>query len=119
MARGAESKSQIMNKILDTFDGAFLYNDGKEIRIPLTENGEQVQIKVTLTCAKDNVVPGADNALPGTSSAAVASNVTNSSYHFGTTMSATVTEQKEIKPTIEPTAEEKANVKSLLEALGL
>ena len=29
------------------------------------------------------------------------------------------TENKEIKPVVEPTAEERANVKSLLEALGL
>lgn len=112
MARGAESKTLITNRIIETFEGAFLYNDGKEIRIPLKENGEDVQIKVTLTCAKDNVVQGGENILPG-------AELKNESYHFGNTLQAAVTENKEIKPVVEPTAEEKANVKSLLEALGL
>lgn len=116
MAKGQVSKAQITNKLLEIFDGAFLYNDGKEIRIPMIEDGNEVQIKVALTCAKDNVIPGADNALPG---AAAQTKTDNSVYTFGTTMSATVTENKEIKPVVEPTAEERANVKSLLEALGL
>ena len=65
MAKGAESKSFVTKKILETFAGSFSYNDGKEIRIPLVEGGEQVQIKVTLTCAKENVEMGADAAIPG------------------------------------------------------
>ena len=75
MAKGTESKSYITKKILETFEGSFLYNDGKEIRIPLKEDGEICQIKVTLTCAKTNVsiedstpaefkeAPAADNEL--------------------------------------------------------
>ena len=58
MARGAEAKQIITDKILQTFEGAFIY--GKEIRVPLQENGERVEIKVTLTCAKENV-GGNDN----------------------------------------------------------
>lgn len=65
MARGAQAKSEVMTKILATFAGSFTYNDGKEIRIPCSEAGEMVQIKVTLTCAKENVEIGADNAMPG------------------------------------------------------
>ena len=59
MARGAEEKLQIQNQILETFNGAFVY--GKEIRIPVGD----VQIKVVLTCAKDNVAAGADKMIPG------------------------------------------------------
>ena len=59
MARGAEEKLQIQNQILETFNGAFIY--GKEIRIPVGD----VQIKVVLTCAKDNVAAGADETIPG------------------------------------------------------
>ena len=33
MAKGAESKVRVMNKILETFDGSFLYNNNKEILI--------------------------------------------------------------------------------------
>ena len=59
MARGAEEKLQIQNQILETFNGAFIY--GKEIRVPVGD----VQIKVVLTCAKDNVAAGADEMIPG------------------------------------------------------
>ena len=59
MARGAEEKLQIQNQILETFNGAFVY--GKEIRVPVGD----VQIKVVLTCAKDNVAAGADETIPG------------------------------------------------------
>lgn len=51
--KGAESKKKITDKILETFEGAFL-ND-KEIRIPMVEGGSEVQIKVTLTAAKENI----------------------------------------------------------------
>jgi hypothetical protein len=63
MAKGAEAKQIITQKILETFEGSFPYD--KEIRIPIQENGETVQIKVTLTCAKVNVENGADSAVPG------------------------------------------------------
>ena len=59
MAREAEEKLQIQNQILETFNGAFVY--GKEIRVPVGD----VQIKVVLTCAKDNVAAGADETIPG------------------------------------------------------
>ena len=45
-ARGSEAKEFITKKLLETFDGSFLYNNGKEIRIPVTENGENLQIKI-------------------------------------------------------------------------
>ena len=54
-ARGSILKAEISKKIIDTFPNSFLYNDGKEIRINGTENGEPLQIKVTLTCAKVTV----------------------------------------------------------------
>ncbi len=99
MAKGQESKNIIMQKILATFENSFQYD--KEIRIPLMENGEEVQIKVTLTAAKTNVSPNGENALPGEVS---------ENLNFG-----------EVK-TKEPTTvsqEEKNNVASLLQSLGL
>ena len=65
MAKGAEAKQAVIEKILKEFEGSFLYNGGKEIRIPYEENGNEIQIKVSLTCAKDNVCPGEDKILPG------------------------------------------------------
>lgn len=92
MARGAESKAKVIAKILETFDGAFEY--GKELRIPLTEDGERVEIKVTLTCAKVNVggddVQGSVNETP--------------------------TNVETLTP---PSAEEKANIEDLMNRLGI
>jgi hypothetical protein len=82
------------------FPGSFQYD--KEIRVPVMENGEEVQIKVVLTAAKVNVTNGADTALPG---------------DFPAPVNAPITPEK--SGPIEPTAEEKANVSALLRKLGL
>lgn len=55
MARGANSKQLVINKIMEIYPEAFLYNGGKELRIPFEEDGERVEIKVALSCAKTNV----------------------------------------------------------------
>ena len=52
-AKGSDEKIVVTKGILEKFEGAFVYNDGKEIRIPIGD----VQIKVALTCAKENVSP--------------------------------------------------------------
>ena len=93
MARGSVAKEQITKKILETFDGAFIV-DGKEIRIPVTEGGDLVQIKVTLTAAKVNI----DAATPSQATS-TASNATPAAAQI--------------------TADEKAAVVSLVEKLGL
>ena len=59
MARGQEEKLIVINKIKEVFPEAFEYD--KTIRIPIGD----VQIKVSLTAAKDNVEPGGDVAVPG------------------------------------------------------
>ena len=100
MARGAIAKSEVAKKLLATFDGAFEYD--KEIRIPMVENGENVQIKVTLTCAKENVSNGADNAIPG---------------DFPPPKNEPVTVVSDTP--VAPSEEEKENVKRLLELLNL
>ena len=61
--KGTLSKEIVMKKILETFNGAFVYD--RELRIPMIEGGEEVQIKVALTCAKTNVEIGGDTATPG------------------------------------------------------
>ena len=59
MARGAEEKQLVQEKLVELFPNAFVYD--KILRIPIGD----VQIKVTLTAAKDNVECGGDVALPG------------------------------------------------------
>ena len=51
-AKGSIAKTEIMSTILATFPNSFAFNDGKEVRINYMENGELVQIKVTLTAAQ-------------------------------------------------------------------
>lgn len=97
-ARGAVAKEQITNQILSQFEGAFKYD--KEIRIPVMENGETIQIKVTLTAAKTNVERGGDTAMPGDTVSAVVPTSTPSAL-------------------AEPTTEEKERVSNLLSKLGL
>lgn len=101
MARGAEAKETITAKLLETFAGAFKYD--KEIRIPIMENGEMLQIKCVLTCAKTNVDNGGDTAVPGTV-ALTASTIPKAAPSGFMN---------------EPTAEEKKNVADLCAKLGL
>lgn len=103
-ARGAESKEKVMETILATFPGAFKYE--KEIRVPMVENGETIQIKVTLTAAKNLIGEGGDVAMPGAE--------VNS---FAT--SPAPAQLKQNAATMYPTEEEKANVKNLMTMLGL
>lgn len=99
-ARGAIAKEQITQQILEAFAGSFKYD--KEIRIPIMENGELLQIKVSLTCAKTNVEGGSDTALPGE-----------------VTMPAAATPRTENTVVAEVTEEEKKNVMKAMAALGL
>ena len=61
MAKGANSKQLVLDKIQEVYPQAFIY--GKELRIPFEEDGERVEIKVALTCAKTNV--GGDDVQSG------------------------------------------------------
>ena len=63
MAKGSVSKEKVAQKIMEIFPEAFLYE--KELRIPMIEDGAEVQIKVALTCAKNNVERDSDVAIPG------------------------------------------------------
>lgn len=98
MARGAQSKEDAIQKILNLFPNSFIYD--KEIRIPYVEEGENIQLKCTLTCAKVNVGENDDVAIPGETIQEDV--VTNAESTIST-----------------PTQEEKDNVKKLLESFGL
>lgn len=99
--RGANEKLSVQNQILSAFPGSFIY--GKEIRVPVGE----VQIKITLTCAKDNVEPGGDTELPGAKATKV-----------------TITEGEEpifedVSKNIEPSQAELEAVSNIMASLGL
>lgn len=101
MAKGAEEKQIVIDKIKEVFPEAFEYD--KTIRIPIGD----VQIKVALTCAKDNVEPGGDVAVPGIKATKV-----------------TIAEGAEpvfedVSKTIEPSQSELDAVNNLMSQLGL
>lgn len=98
-AKGSVLKKEIADKILEIFPDSFLYNNGKEIRINGVENGESLQIKVTLTTSKTKV----ENE--------------NSSIE---TPSPTLVKNEDMeKFPQEPTEEEKERLTFLLNKLGL
>lgn len=99
MAKGSISKQNATEIILKTFPGSFIYD--KEIRIPYQEEGEQIQLKCVLTCAKVNVESGSENAIPG---------------EINEIQSKTI-DIPQVKT--ELSTEEKDNLKKMMEALGL
>ena len=101
-ARGSESKNIIIAKLLETFAGSFIYD--KNVIIPMVENGESLQIKIALTCAKTNVESGMDTAIPGATAAAAATATPKVMDTHGVA---------------EVTEEEKQNVLKAMAALGL
>lgn len=92
MAKGAIAKEDITKILLETFNGSFIYD--KNIVIPMTENGEEVHIKIAMTCSK--------SLLPKPGAAVVSS------------------EAAEVQATpalVEPTEEEKKTLAEMLKAL--
>ena len=102
MARGQEEKLIVINKIKEVFPEAFEYD--KTIRIPIGD----VQIKVALTAAKDNVEPGEDAAVPGAKATKVVAIAEGAEPVF-----------EEASAIVEPSAEELNTVSNLMESLGL
>ena len=89
-ARGIGSKSIIFNKLKEIYPNSFWEDEGKILRIPMNEGGNPIEIKVTLTAAK-NIL---ESAFPTASEPIVESPV-------------------------EMTEEEKENVATLLASLNL
>ena len=101
MARGQEEKLIVINKIKEVFPEAFEYD--KTIRIPIGD----VQIKVALTAAKDNVEPGGDMVVPGVKIKKVAI-AEGAEPVF-----------EDVSKTIEPSQSELDAVNNLMSQLGL
>ena len=94
-ARGTESKSVIFNKLKEIYPNSFWEDENKILRIPMSEGGAPIEIKVTLTAAKNILGSGTvESAFP------------------------TVSEPVVEKP-VEMTEEEKENVATLLASLNL
>ena len=100
MAKGTDSKNIIFTKLMEVFPDSFWEDTGKILRVPFNEDGSKVEIKVTLTAAKNNLGGEAvSSAFDNTPIVNNTPSVTTSS--------------------IEPTQEEKDNVAKLIASLGL
>lgn len=94
-AKGTESKCIIFNKLKEIYPNSFWEDENKILRIPMNEGGTPIEIKVTLTAAKNILGSGAiESAFP------------------------TASEPVVEKP-VEMTEEEKENVATLLASLNL
>ena len=106
--KGQIAKQQITQEILKYFgEKAFIYD--KEIRVNWVEDGQSCQIKIALTAAKVAVEKDGDTALPAATASAIPK---AEMIDFENPIA-------EPAPIAEPTAAEKANIKNLLEKLGL
>lgn len=97
MAKGTNAKKEIISKLKEVFPDMFEYG-GKELRIPMMEDGARVEIKVALTCAKTNVGGEGGSVESG-----------DKPLDFS----------NETPANIEPSAEEKQNIAELMSRLGL
>ena len=111
MAKG-QAKTEVAKVILEAFgDKAFLYNDGKEIRVNWIEDGNPVQIKLALTTSKVPVEQGADTAVPGSIKPAVTAIPKSEMIDFEAPVAPA--------PVAAPTETEKQNIAELMRKLGL
>ena len=105
--RGSESKNIITAKLLETFAGSFIYDTN--IIIPMVENGENLQIKIGLTCIKTNV--STEDSTPAEFKTTPAANASNE-LNFEDTPAPSPAE-------INTTPEERANIARLVEKFNI
>ena len=112
MAKGQAAKQEAFAKMLEMFPDSFLYNDNKELRINTTEDGNDIQLKVVITCAKTPVSAGEETAIPGANFPEPKS--TTKTKVAGLSADGGVTEQ-----VVEATEDEKQKISNLMAELGI
>lgn len=108
MAKGTEAKAELFNKLMEIYPDSFWEDQNKILRIPMSEAGVRVEIKVSLTAAKTNL--GGD-AVPGAFG--------NEPVNKPTTPISAHPMPSEVSSSIEMTQEEKDNVMKMMKALNL
>ena len=93
--KGSIAKEEIIKRMMEVFEDSFM-ND-KTLIIPMMENGEEVQIKLTLTASKTNIPHS------------------NGKVEIPITVAAGMPNPVEV---VEPTEEEKQRVIDLINKLG-
>jgi hypothetical protein len=104
MAKGSIAKQQVVNKIQAAFGSDFIGEYDKKIYVWGQENGERVQIAISLTCPKVPV--------------AIANTPTTGDFNFEDDAPSTVVAAGAFQPA-DITDEERARVNDLMTMLGL
>lgn len=104
MAKGAIAKEAVMKKIAAAFGADYIGEFDKKIYVWAMENGEQVQIALSLTCPKVPVV--------------INNTVQTGDFNFEDPSETTISPAAVFTPA-EITDEERANVAVLMARLGL
>lgn len=106
MARGSEAKNVVIKKIAEAFGDNFIGEFDKKIYVWAQENGEQVQIAISLTCPKNQITVDRSANLDG------------GDLDFSDSSNSTAVAVTSAAPA-EITEEEKKNIADLMAKLGL
>ena len=103
MAKGANAKNAVINKIAMAFGTDYIGEVDKKVYVWADDGGEKVQIAITLTCPKNPVEAGGVSAAPA------------SGWDFSdkTVTASTPVSKAEITP------EEQARIADMMNRLGL
>ena len=104
IAKGSIGKQNVINKIKAAFGADFIGEYDKKIYVWTQENGERIQIALSLTCPKVQV--------------AVANTPVTGDFNFEDDAPSTVVAAGAFQPA-DITPEERARVNDLMEKLGL
>lgn len=108
MARGAIAKENVAKKIAQVFGSDFVGEYDKKLYVWSEENGEKIQIAISMTCPKNPI--GGDNGINFDAEPGNSLDFENMSAGPASPTSFTPTEISE---------EEKKNVENLMKSLGL
>lgn len=106
MAKGAEAKQHIADKMAEVFGVDWIGEYEKKYYVWSIENGERVQVAISMTCPKVPI------EAPGIVKSPVVED--NSNWDWGDTSTEYTTQ-----PSAEITQQEQDNLRALLEKLGL
>ena len=104
MAKGTIGKQNVINKIKQAFGADFIGEYDKKIYVWTTENGERIQIALSLTCPKTPV--------------SISDSPTTGDFNFEDDAPSTVVAAGSFQPA-DITTEERERVNDLMKKLGL
>lgn len=113
-AKGTLAKEYIAKKLAETFGSDYVGEHDKKYYVWGQENGEKVQIAITMTCPKTPIgTPPAGGSVPLAGGTVVVEDDSDYCWESGNVVTPSGFEPAKITP------DEKANIAALMEKLGL